>query len=70
MPDLDAVIKIAKKYDLKIIEDISQAYGATYNGKTIGAIGDASVGSFSVGKTISSNGGAVVIIRNKNMLSC
>ena len=68
IPDLDAIIEIAKKYNLKIIEDISQAYGANYNGKKIGTIGDASIGSFSLGKTVSANGGGVVIIKNKSLI--
>ena len=68
IPDLDAIIEIAKKYNLKIIEDISQAYGANYNDKKIGTIGDASIGSFSLGKTVSANGGGVVIIKNKSLI--
>ena len=68
IPDLEAIMEIAKKYDLKIIEDISQAYGANYKNKKIGTIGDASIGSFSLGKTISSNGGGVVIIKNKSLI--
>ena len=68
IPDLDAIIKVAKKYDLRVIEDISQAYGANYNNKKIGTIGDASIGSFSLGKTVSSNGGGVVIIKNKILI--
>ena len=68
IPELDAIIEIAKKYDLKIIEDISQAYGANYKNKKIGTIGDASIGSFSLGKTVSANGGGVVIIKNKSLI--
>ena len=69
IPELDAIIEIAKKYDLKIIEDISQAYGANYKNKKIGTIGDASIGSFSLGKTVSANGGGVVIIKNKSLIA-
>ena len=69
IPDLEAIIKISKKYNLKIIEDISQAYGANYKNQKIGTIGDASIGSFSLGKTVSSNGGGVVIIKNKSLIT-
>ena len=69
IPELDTIIEIAKKYDLKIIEDISQAYGANYKNKKIGTIGDASIGSFSLGKTVSANGGGVVIIKNKSLIA-
>ena len=68
IPDLDVIVEIAKKYNLKIIEDISQAYGANYKDKKIGTIGDASIGSFSLGKTVSANGGGVVIIKNKSLI--
>lgn len=69
IPELESIIEIAKKYKLKIIEDISQAYGANYNGIKIGTIGDASIGSFSLGKTVSANGGGVVIIKNKSLIA-
>ena len=38
--EMDQVIKIAKKYNLKVIEDAAQAHGATYKNKMIGSIGD------------------------------
>jgi len=69
IPELESIIEIAEKYNLKIIEDISQAYGANYNGKKIGTIGDASIGSFSLGKTVSANGGGVVIIKNETLIA-
>ncbi len=43
--DMDSIIKIAKKYDLKVIEDACEAHGATYKGKLVGKIGD--MGAFS-----------------------
>lgn len=43
--DLGALVEIAKKHDLKIIEDACQAHGAEYNGKKVGSVGD--VGCFS-----------------------
>ena len=42
--DMDPIIDIAKKYDLKIIEDVAQAHGAKYKGKLVGSFG---VGCFS-----------------------
>ncbi len=43
--DMDAVMKLAKKYGLYVIEDAAEAHGAQWKGKTVGSIGD--VGSFS-----------------------
>ena len=42
--EMDAIMSIAKKYDLKIFEDASQAHGAKYKGKMVGSFG---VGCFS-----------------------
>ncbi len=67
VPNMDEIIDICKKNNLILIEDISQAYGANYKGKLCGTFGDASIGSFSLGKTISSNGGGVVIINNAKL---
>ena len=44
--DMDAIMAIARKHDLKVIEDVSHAHGALYKGKMTGGIGD--VGCFSL----------------------
>lgn len=44
--DMDAIIPIAKKHNLAIIEDACQAHGAVYKGKNVGTMGD--VGCFSL----------------------
>lgn len=44
--DMDPIMKIAKKYNLKVIEDAAQAPGTFYKGKPIGTIGD--IGGFSL----------------------
>ena len=43
--EMDAILKIAKKYDLKVIEDACEAHGAMYKDKVVGTIGD--MGTFS-----------------------
>lgn len=60
--DMDPLIKISKKYNLKIIEDAAQAHGATYKGKKVGSLGDAAAFSFYPGKNLGAlgDGGAVV----------
>ena len=59
--DLDPIIKIAKKYDLKVLEDAAQCHGAKYKGKRIGTHGDAVAWSFYPGKNLGAlgDGGAV-----------
>ena len=44
--DMSKILKIAKKYKIKIIEDCAQAQGAKYNKKFVGTIGDFGCFSF------------------------
>jgi dTDP-4-amino-4,6-dideoxygalactose transaminase len=56
--DMDPLINIARKYNLKVIEDAAQAHGATYKGRQAGALGDASGWSFYPGKNLGAMGDA------------
>lgn len=60
--DMNAIVKIAKKYDIRVIEDAAQAHGALLNGKKVGSFGDAAAFSFYPGKNLGAlgDGGAVV----------
>jgi len=59
--DLDAVMAIARKHNLKVLEDSAQCVGAEYKGKRVGSIGDVGIYSFQASKTITAGeGGAVV----------
>ncbi len=44
--DMDSIMNIAKKHNLKVIEDCSHAHGAAYKGRNVGTIGD--IGAFSL----------------------
>ena len=60
--DMDSILEVANRYDLKVVEDAAQAHGAEYKGKTIGSIGDAACFSFYPGKNLGAygDGGAIV----------
>jgi dTDP-4-amino-4,6-dideoxygalactose transaminase len=60
--DMDGINRIAKKHNLKVIEDAAQAHGAIYKGKKVGSLGDAAAFSFYPGKNLGAlgDGGAVV----------
>jgi len=60
--DMQLIMEIAKKYNLKIVEDCAQAHGAEYGGKKVGTIGDIGCFSFFPGKNLGAygDGGAVV----------
>lgn len=59
--DMDPILAIARKHDLKVLEDGAQAHGARYKGKRIGAHGDVVAWSFYPGKNLGAfgDGGAV-----------
>ena len=57
--DMDKIVKIAKKHNLKIIEDVAQAFGAKYKDKLLGTFGNAAAFSFQACKIITcGEGGA------------
>lgn len=59
---------LAKKYNLKVIEDSAQAHGAMYNGKRVGNLGDASAFSFYPGKNLGAFGDAGAVTTNDTEL--
>lgn len=61
--DTTKIKLLAKKYDLKIIEDAAQAHGAEVGGTKVGSLGDAAAFSFYPGKNLGAlgDGGAVVV---------
>lgn len=65
--DIDAVITIAKKYNLKIIEDAAEAHGQTYKGKPCGSFGDISVFSFYPNKLITTGEGGIVLTNDEKL---
>ena len=59
--EMKKIVKVANKYNIRLIEDAAQAHGATYNGTKIGSFGDAAAFSFYPGKNLGAlgDGGAV-----------
>ncbi|MCL2888281.1 MAG: DegT/DnrJ/EryC1/StrS family aminotransferase [Elusimicrobia bacterium] len=64
MCDMDAVMKIAKKHNLYVIEDCAEAIGSRYKGKHAGTFGDISTFSFFGNKTITCGEGGMVVSNN------
>ena len=66
--DMNMIIKIAKKYNLKIIEDCAQAQGAKYKNKYVGTIGDLGCFSFYPTKILGAYGdGGFIFTKKKDL---
>ena len=69
--DLDKIIKIAKKKNIKIIEDAAEVIGLKYKKKNCGSFGDLSTFSFYANKHITTGEGGMIVTNNKNLyLKC
>jgi perosamine synthetase len=62
--NMEAILGIAGRHGLRVIEDACEAIGAQYNGQMVGVLGDAGVFSFYPNKQITTGEGGVVVTRN------
>ena len=67
--DMDAINAIAKKHQLKVIEDAAQAHGARYKGRRVGSLGDAAAFSFYPGKNLGAVGDGGAVTTNDPLLA-
>jgi len=65
--DMDPILKIANKHNLKIIEDAAQGYGVFYKMCHVGTLGDIGIISFFADKTVTTGEGAVILTNNKEI---
>ncbi|EDS76863.1 perosamine synthetase [Clostridium botulinum C str. Eklund] len=63
--DMDKVIEIAKKHNLYVIEDATEALGSKYKGRNLGAIGDIGAFSFNGNKLITTGAGGMLVTNNE-----
>ena len=66
--NMERIMEIAKKYNLKVIEDSCQALLAEYQGKTIGTIGDMGCFSFQTSKVFCCGEGGAIISHNEELM--
>lgn len=64
MVDMDRMMAIAAKHGLKVVEDVAQAMGATFNGKKAGTVGDVGTYSFFPTKNLGAYGDGGLLTTN------
>ncbi len=67
--DMQKVLDLAQRYNLKIIEDCAQAHGAFFQGHKVGSIGDAAGFSFYPGKNLGALGDGGAVTTNDTQLA-
>src|SRR6266480_4034153 len=67
--EMRPVLEFAKRYGLRVIEDASQAHGATYQGQRVGSIGDVGCFSLYYSKNLGAYGEAGICITNDEVLA-
>lgn len=66
--EMDTIMKIARKYKLKVVEDAAQAFMSTYKGQALGTIGDFGCFSFHETKNYSMGEGGAISINNEEYI--
>jgi dTDP-4-amino-4,6-dideoxygalactose transaminase len=64
---MDAIMDIAQRHNLRVIEDAAHAHGAEFKGKKLGTIGDAGSFSFQSSKNLTSGEGGIVITNDPEL---
>ncbi len=67
--DMDAILGLARRYNINIVEDAAQALGAAYKGRAAGSIGDLGILSFYPSKNLGAYGDAGMVLTNNEELA-
>uniref|UniRef100_UPI00404882FB dTDP-4-amino-4,6-dideoxygalactose transaminase n=1 Tax=Polynucleobacter sp. TaxID=2029855 RepID=UPI00404882FB len=65
--EMDAIISIARRHELKVIEDAAQGLMSTYKGRALGSIGDLGAYSFHETKNVISGEGGAILVNDKEL---
>ncbi len=64
---MDAIMRIARKHGLKVVEDCAQSCGGKYKGKYVGTFGDLGIFSISCYKIVGAGEGGLLLAKNKRL---
>jgi len=67
--DMSPILEIARRHDLRVVEDVAQALGATYRGRRAGSFGDAGCLSFFPSKNLGGFGDGGMVVTNDDELA-
>lgn len=67
--DMDPILEIARRHNLKVIEDACQAHGTLYKGRKVGTIGDCGAFSFNQNKNLCGGEGGVFVTDDDDVLA-
>lgn len=65
--DMDAIMSIAKKHNIAVLEDCAQCNGGSYKGKKVGTIGDMGIFSLQLNKNMTSGEGGLIITDDEKL---
>ncbi|MEW5718398.1 MAG: DegT/DnrJ/EryC1/StrS family aminotransferase [Chloroflexota bacterium] len=65
--NMDAILEIAARHKLRVLEDACQAWGAEWRGRRVGAIGDLGAFSFQASKNITAGEGGIVVTNDETL---
>ncbi len=65
--DMDPIMEIARRHNVKVIEDVSHAHGGRYKGRTVGAIGDVGAMSLMSGKSFATGEAGIMTTNDREI---
>lgn len=65
--EMDPILDIARRHDLRVIEDAAQGYGSTYRGRPLGSIGELGCLSFHETKNVISGEGGALLVNDERL---
>ncbi len=67
--DMDSLMALASRHNLKVIEDVAQAFGGQHKGRFLGTIGDVGTFSFQSNKVLACGEGGLMLTRDANIFA-